>query len=105
VKAKLYDLGLSVKEATTEFCRPVAAVVAVASFPELVAHPFGFSLVVATVDFQNSVAAAVSAASSLGLFSFGSCCNPSAESSCNNNYFSLMSVDCGYGLIGKIEFF
>jgi hypothetical protein len=42
----------------------------------------GFNLVVATVDLQNSVAAA----SSLGLFSFGSCCNPSVEGSCNNNF-------------------
>ncbi len=33
VRAKMYSLGLSVKEATTEFCRPVAAVVAVASSP------------------------------------------------------------------------
>jgi pterin-4a-carbinolamine dehydratase len=39
--AKLNNLGLSVKEVTTEFCRSVAAVVAVASSSELVAHPFG----------------------------------------------------------------
>ena len=33
-------------------------------------------LVDATVDLQNWVAAASAAATSLGLFSFGSCCNP-----------------------------
>jgi hypothetical protein len=34
VRAKMYSLGLSVKEATTEFCRPVVAAVAVASSPD-----------------------------------------------------------------------
>ena len=55
--------GFSLKDATTEFCGPVAAVVAVASSPELFVESFwGLILVVATVDLQNSVAAAVSAA-------------------------------------------
>jgi hypothetical protein len=38
VRAKMYNLGLSVKEATTEFYKPVAAAVAAASSPKPLAE-------------------------------------------------------------------
>jgi hypothetical protein len=88
--AKLNDLSLFVIEATTEFCGSVAAVVAVASSPELVAHPFGVSLVVATVDLQNSVAATVAASSlDLCLYSFVLVvvATIAQKGSCSNNNF------------------
>jgi hypothetical protein len=53
VRAKMYSLGLSVKEATAEFCRPVAAAVAVVSSPE----PIADTALVENLDGAEDVAA------------------------------------------------